>query len=192
MSSIESIATPTRPTSPPPADGRSRTPSGGEVEGDAQAAHALIEQVPVPAIGLGRRPEPRVLPHRPEASAVHGRLDAAREREHAGIRELAVRVPAAEVLRIEEIAYVVGHELIYPGSCVIARPDMVSSGGKRAETLLDIAIRPIDTCRGRVYNDPTVPRCNSFNMHTLGAPSQPPSRGGLCRGDATGDQLRRR
>jgi hypothetical protein len=70
---------------------------------------------------------------------------------------------------------------------LILQPESVPSGGKVPATLLDIAIPPIDTCRGRVYNDPTVPRCNSFNMHTLGAPSQPPSRGGLCRGDASGD-----
>jgi hypothetical protein len=70
---------------------------------------------------------------------------------------------------------------------LILPPESVPSRGHVPATLLDIAIQPIDTFRGRVYNDPTFPRCNSFNMHTLGAPSQPPSRGGLCRGDASGD-----
>ena len=56
---------------------------GGQVEGDRQAGLALLEQVAEPLVGLGRGREAGVLAHRPEAAAVHRRLDAARERELA-------------------------------------------------------------------------------------------------------------
>ena len=52
-----------------------------QIEGDAQAADALREQIPVARVGFRRRAEAGVLPHRPQPAAVHGRLDAAGERE---------------------------------------------------------------------------------------------------------------
>ena len=52
-----------------------------QVEGDAEARLARLEQVAEAGIGLGRGAEARVLAHRPEAAAVHRRLDAAGERE---------------------------------------------------------------------------------------------------------------
>ncbi len=73
---------------------------GRQVEGDAEAGDALREQVPIPPVGLRRRPEPRVLPHRPEAAAVHRGLDAAGKRERAGKAQLGVRIPARERARI--------------------------------------------------------------------------------------------
>ncbi len=89
MSSIESIATPTLPTSP------SRQRVVGvvahlrrQIEGDAQAVDALREQVAVARVRLGGRAKPGVLPHRPQPAAIHRRLDAAREREFAGEAEL--------------------------------------------------------------------------------------------------------
>ena len=84
MSSIESIATPTRPTSPA-ASAMVRVVADlrRQIEGDAQAGDALVQQVAVAAVRLGGRAEAGVLAHRPEPAAVHGRLDAARERELA-------------------------------------------------------------------------------------------------------------
>ena len=55
----------------------------GQVEGDRQAGLPLLEQVAEALVGLGRAGEAGVLAHRPEAAAVHRRLDAAREGELA-------------------------------------------------------------------------------------------------------------
>ena len=92
MSSSESIATPTRPTSP-----RGQrvvgvvAHLGRQVEGDAQAADPLAQEVAVTLVGLGRAAKTGVLPHGPEASPIHRRLDAAGERETArGVRPLTL------------------------------------------------------------------------------------------------------
>ena len=99
MSSIESIATPTRADL-----------AGGQrmvrvvahlrrqVERDAQAADALREQIAVARVRFRGGAEAGVLPHRPQPAAIHRRLDAARERKLAGEAELAGRVPAGEVV----------------------------------------------------------------------------------------------
>ena len=85
MSSMESIATPTRPTSP-----CGQRVVGvvahlrGQVEGDAQAADALRQEIAIPGVGLRGRAEAGVLAHRPQPAAIHRRLDAAREGEFAG------------------------------------------------------------------------------------------------------------
>ena len=76
---------------------------GRQVEGDAEAGDALCEKVPIPPVGFRRRPEPRVLPHRPEAAAVHRGLDAAGEGERAGKPQLGVRIPGRERAGIGEI-----------------------------------------------------------------------------------------
>ena len=60
-----------------------------QIEGDAQAADALREQIAVARVRFGGGAEPGVLPHRPQPAAVHRRLDAARERELA--REVRAR-----------------------------------------------------------------------------------------------------
>ena len=57
---------------------------GRQVEGHRKTRGALRKQVAVALIRLRGRPETRVLPHRPEAAAVHGRLDATGERKYAG------------------------------------------------------------------------------------------------------------
>ena len=56
---------------------------GREVEGDAQAADALVQQVVIAPVGLGRGAKTGVLAHGPEPSPVHRRLDAAGKRETA-------------------------------------------------------------------------------------------------------------
>ena len=55
-----------------------------EIERDAQSVNALRQQVAIALIRLRRRPEARVLPHRPQTAAVHRRLNAACERKFAG------------------------------------------------------------------------------------------------------------
>src|SRR5438045_9653599 len=45
-----------------------------------------------PRIGGFRGPEARVLAHGPELAAIHGRVDAARERERAGVAQLARQI----------------------------------------------------------------------------------------------------
>ena len=67
-----------------------------QVERDAEAGHALRQQVAVAAVRLRRGPEPGVLPHRPQAAAVHGGLDPAGEGVLAGEAQLGLRVPALE------------------------------------------------------------------------------------------------
>src|SRR4051812_50102378 len=60
-----------------------------EIEGDAQTVDALAEQVLVSAVGLARRAKPGVLTHRPQAAAIHRRLNAASERKFAGEAQIA-------------------------------------------------------------------------------------------------------
>jgi hypothetical protein len=57
---------------------------GRQIEGDAQPADAVVQEIAVPPVGFGRRPESRVLPHRPQPAAVHGRLNAAGEGKNTG------------------------------------------------------------------------------------------------------------
>ena len=87
MSSSDAIATPTLPTSPC-AIGCVGVVAHlrRQVEGDREAGLALLEQVVVALVRLRGRAEAGVLPHRPEAPAVHRRMDAARERVLAGAR----------------------------------------------------------------------------------------------------------
>ena len=84
MSSIESTATPTRPDF---ARGQRiiRVVSHlcREVECHAQTADALIEQESVAPIGLGDCAETGVLTHGPQATPVHGGVDAASEGKYA-------------------------------------------------------------------------------------------------------------
>ena len=95
MSSSESIATPTRPTSPA-ASAMVRVVAHlcWQVERDAQSGHPLLEQVPIPPIRLGGGAKAGVLPHRPQPAAIHRRLDAPREGKLAGLAEVPVGIPA--------------------------------------------------------------------------------------------------
>ena len=70
----------------------------GEIEGDAQPAHALVQQIPVAPVGFGGRAESGILPHRPETSSIHRLVDASGERVVTGGPELVGGVPALEIL----------------------------------------------------------------------------------------------
>ena len=59
-----------------------------QIERDAEAADALLKQVAVALVRLGRRPEPGVLPHRPQPATVHRRLDASGVWERAREAEI--------------------------------------------------------------------------------------------------------
>ena len=100
MSSIESIATPTLPTSPC----GDRVVGvvahlGRQVEGDRQPAGAGLDQLVVALVGLRGGAEPGVLAHRPRPAGVHRRVDAAGERVRAGLAEPRRRVPAGRAPR---------------------------------------------------------------------------------------------
>ena len=100
MSSIESIATPTLPTSPC-AIGVVGVVAhlGRQVEGDRQAAGAGRDQLVVALVGLRGGAEAGVLAHRPGPAGVHRRVDAAGERVLARLAEPGRRVQAGERLR---------------------------------------------------------------------------------------------
>ena len=97
---------------------------GRQVEGDRQAGLALLQQVAEPPVGLLGRREPRVLAHRPEAAAVHGRLDAAGER---------VLARPAEVARLVETGRVGGRVQV---------PDLDARGRLERRTALRGRLRP--------------------------------------------------
>src|SRR5439155_10371469 len=59
-----------------------------QIERDAQSFVAVREEVLESLVRLLRRPEARVLPHRPEAASIHRRADAPRERRFAGKPDL--------------------------------------------------------------------------------------------------------
>ncbi len=75
---------------------------GREVEGNAQAGLALLQKIAKSAIGLLRRSEAGVLPHRPEAPPVHRGLNAPREGVFPGKAELRLVIPLAEIERSVE------------------------------------------------------------------------------------------
>ena len=62
------------------------------VEGRREAGLAVLEQVAEALVRLLGRAEAGELAHRPELPAVHRRVDAARERVHAGVAEVALVV----------------------------------------------------------------------------------------------------
>src|SRR6266545_4415835 len=67
----------------------------GQIERDRQARLTRGEEMPEPRVRLLRRPEPRVLPHRPELAAVHRGMDAARigKRARSAERARELRMP---------------------------------------------------------------------------------------------------
>ena len=77
---------------------------GRQVEGHREAGLALLEQVAEALVGVGRGREAGVLAHRPEAAAIHRRLDAAGEGELAGPPEVALLVQVGDVGRGVEVA----------------------------------------------------------------------------------------
>ena len=100
MSSMESMATPTLPTSPDrewvvgiQANLR------GQIEGDGEPGGSVGQQIFVALVGFLGVAHARVLAHGPEASAIHGGLHAAREWILAGVAHLPVVVPGFEIGR---------------------------------------------------------------------------------------------
>ena len=63
----------------------------------------VLEQIPEPLVRLGRRPEPRELAHRPQPAPIHGRVDAARERELPRIAEVAPVVDPDALRRVQRL-----------------------------------------------------------------------------------------
>ena len=68
-----------------------------QIEGDAQAGGALAQQIFVAAVRLVGVAHAGVLPHGPQAAAIHGGLHAAGVGKLSGIAELAVVVPAFQI-----------------------------------------------------------------------------------------------
>ena len=102
MSSIESIATPTLPTSPR-ACGASESYAElrRKIEGDRKPGLSVLEQIAIARVRFRRRPEAGVLAHRPQAAAIHVGTDAARERKRARLAELVRRALDRIVDRLE-------------------------------------------------------------------------------------------
>ncbi len=75
----------------------------GQVEGHRQAGLALLQQVPEALVRLGCAREAGVLAHRPEAPAVHRRLDAPREGELTWATEGQLLVQGIRVCRGVEV-----------------------------------------------------------------------------------------
>src|SRR5262249_26943330 len=71
-------------------------------EGEGWPGAAVGEEVLEALVRLGRAAEARELPHRPRAAAVHGLVDAAGEREAAGIAEVLLVVEVRGVARAVE------------------------------------------------------------------------------------------
>ena len=68
------------------------------VEGGREARLAVVEQVAEARVCLLDRAEAGELAHRPQAPAVHRLVHAARVRELAGLAEVALGIPAPQVL----------------------------------------------------------------------------------------------
>ena len=62
----------------------------GEIEGYGEACLAFAEKIAIALVGFDGGAEAGVLAHGPEAAAVHGGVDAAGEREFAGVAEVAL------------------------------------------------------------------------------------------------------
>ena len=69
-----------------------------EIKGDGQARLPLLQQIAVPLVGLLRCGKAGILPHRPEAPAVHGGLDSAGKRILPGVAK-PLLIAACRILR---------------------------------------------------------------------------------------------
>jgi len=70
---------------------------GGKIEGDGKTFDSLGEKVAIAFVGFGSAAESGVLAGGPQAAAIHGGIDAASEREFAGIAEIALRIEAGQI-----------------------------------------------------------------------------------------------
>src|SRR5581483_4566764 len=72
---------------------------GRQVEGTGEPGLSRLEEELEPLVGLLRRPESGVLPHRPRPPPIHLRVHPARIRRLPRQPELLVRVESLEVVR---------------------------------------------------------------------------------------------
>src|SRR6185312_8405174 len=63
------------------------------------------QKISIPPVGLLRAREPRVLPHRPQPTPVHRRLDTPGERKLAGKAELDGWVPASQIVGCSHVVH---------------------------------------------------------------------------------------
>ena len=99
MSSIESMATPTLPTSPRACGASESYPIWvGRSKATDRPGGARRDQLLVAAVGVGGRGEARVLAHGPRPADVHGRMHAAGERELARLAQVAIGVEVLQRL----------------------------------------------------------------------------------------------
>ena len=100
MSSIESMATPTLPTSPG-RDWRIGVVAhlGRQVKGNRKTRSPVCDQLAIAGIGLRGGAEARVLAHGPRPGGVHRRVDAPRVGIVAGLTERKIRIEFGEILR---------------------------------------------------------------------------------------------
>ena len=70
---------------------------GGQVESNRQTGLALLEQVAKAAVGLSGGGVAGVLPHGPQAAAIHGGVHTAGVRKLARLSEVAIRILAGGI-----------------------------------------------------------------------------------------------
>jgi len=130
----------------------------GQIERDAEARHALIEQVAVARVRFGRRAEARILPHRPQPAAIHVGLDAAGIGEGAG-RFLGHGCAGLQILRAHEMT---GHRPHSSATGITAISVMTEPSMRVFENASVIAVSnaglSFDTPYDHVYN------CGSFRQ----------------------------
>ena len=106
---------------------------GRQVEGGAESGLALFEEEFEALVGLPRRAEAGELAHGPEPAAVHGGVDAARERILTRITEIGFGVETVEAVgRVERVdgdaADGGGRLLARRGGGVLALPAVAGGG----------------------------------------------------------------
>ena len=123
MSSSVSIATPSRPTSPRLRGLSESWPIRlGMSKAVREPGLAVVEQVVEALVGLLGGAEAGELPHRPQAAAVHRRVDAAGERKLARVADLLV--VRADVLRpVERLDRLAGERRALGGGGVAVSID---------------------------------------------------------------------
>ncbi len=100
MSSMESIATPTLPTSPAASGWSESKPIWvGRSNATDKSGGPVGEQILVALVGLLGVAHAGVLPHGPQPAAIHRGLDSAREWILPGVADLALLIPALEIRR---------------------------------------------------------------------------------------------
>ena len=72
---------------------------GGQVKRNRQSRLPFFEQVAIALVGFHRAAEPGVLPHGPEASAVHRGIDASGVGKFAGSSNRNIGLAARKILR---------------------------------------------------------------------------------------------